>query len=499
MHEPSPNIVTLNGVEKSFGAVRALAGVDFAVGVGECVGLVGHNGAGKSTLMHILAGTLSPDTGEITVGSERPKNYAVHLAHRLGIRCVFQELSLCPNLTVAENARVLHPAIAGWGWRSKAARLIRAKLDEIFPGHGIGPDAVVGDLPIGKRQMIEVARAFTVTEEPLRLVILDEPTSSLDSHRASQLLAHVRRVIATGAGCVLISHLLGEVLEYSDRIVVMRDGKVVTTDRAASFDREKLVLAMGAAVAAKKQVAEAARTPRGTTPVRVRARPASQTDGVELLAHEGEIVGLAGLSGHGQTALLLEIFRAAERSLSALLARRNAGIKVTDPVALIAGDRQNDGIFSLWSISENIGVRSLAALRNRFLISSDREKSFAEKWQGRIKIRTPDLGNNILSLSGGNQQKALFARALGSEAKILLMDDPTRGVDVATKLEVYELIRAEAAAGRTFLWYTTEMEELDNCDHVYVFRNGRIVADLRRGELSEERVIQSSFEEATQP
>jgi ribose transport system ATP-binding protein len=499
MHEPSPNIVTLNGVEKSFGAVRALAGVDFAVGVGECVGLVGHNGAGKSTLMHILAGTLTPDTGEITVGSERPKNYAVHLAHRLGIRCVFQELSLCPNLTVAENARVLHPAIAGWGWRSKAARLIRAKLDEIFPGHGIGPDAVVGDLPIGKRQMIEVARAFTVTEEPLWLVILDEPTSSLDSHRASQLLAHVRRVVATGAGCVLISHLLGEVLEYSDRIVVMRDGKVVTTDRAASFDREKLVLAMGAAVAAKKQVAEAARTPRGTTPVRVRARPANQTDGVELLAHEGEIVGLAGLSGHGQTALLLEIFRAAERSRSALLARRKAGIKVTDPVALIAGDRQNDGIFPLWSISENIGVRSLAALRNRFLISSDREKSFAEKWQGRIKIRTPDLGNNILSLSGGNQQKALFARALGSEAKILLMDDPTRGVDVATKLEVYELIRAEAAAGRTFLWYTTEMEELDNCDHVYVFRNGRIVADLRRGELSEERVIQSSFEEATQP
>jgi ribose transport system ATP-binding protein len=499
MHESSPNIVTLNGVEKSFGAVRALAGVDFAVGVGECVGLVGHNGAGKSTLMHILAGTLTPDTGEITVGSERPKNYAVHLAHRLGIRCVFQELSLCPNLTVAENARVLHPAIAGWGWRSKAARLIRAKLDEIFPGHGIGPDAVVGDLPIGKRQMIEVARAFTVTEEPLWLVILDEPTSSLDSHRASQLLAHVRRVVATGAGCVLISHLLGEVLEYSDRIVVMRDGKVVTTDRAASFDREKLVLAMGAAVAAKKQVAEAARTPRGTTPVRVRARPANQTDGVELLAHEGEIVGLAGLSGHGQTALLLEIFRAAERSRSALLARRNAGIKVTDPVALIAGDRQNDGIFPLWSISENIGVRSLAALRNRFLISSDREKSFAEKWQGRIKIRTPDLGNNILSLSGGNQQKALFARALGSEAKILLMDDPTRGVDVATKLEVYELIRAEAAAGRTFLWYTTEMEELDNCDHVYVFRNGRIVADLRRGELSEERVIQSSFEEATQP
>jgi ribose transport system ATP-binding protein len=175
--------------------------------------------------------------------------------------------------------------------------------------------------------------------------------------------------------------------------------------------------------------------------------------------------------------------------------RRLPGIEVSAPVALIAGDRQSDGIFPLWSIAENIGIRSIAALRSGFLISSELEDRLAERWQKRIKIRTPDTRDNILSLSGGNQQKVLFARALGSEAKIVLMDDPMRGVDVSTKLEVYDLIRAEANAGRTFLWYTTEMEELENCDHVYVFRNGRIVADLRRGELSEERVIQSSFQE----
>ena len=188
------------------------------------------------------------------------------------------------------------------------------------------------------------------------------------------------------------------------------------------------------------------------------------------------------------------------RSLARNASRSDAGrrslIRVTDPVALIAGDRQSDGIFPLWSIAENIGIRSIAALRKGVLVSPERETEFAERWQQRIKIRTPDLRNNILSLSGGNQQKTLFARALGSEAKILLMDDPMRGVDVGTKLEVYELIRSEAIAGRTFLWYTTEMEELENCDHVYVFRNGRIVADLRRDQLSEERVIQSSFEEA---
>jgi ribose transport system ATP-binding protein len=169
---------------------------------------------------------------------------------------------------------------------------------------------------------------------------------------------------------------------------------------------------------------------------------------------------------------------------------------VAAPVALVAGDRQSDGIFPLWSIAQNIGVRSLARLRRGLLISNELEMEMAATWQKRIGIRTPDLANNILSLSGGNQQKALFARALGSDARIILMDDPMRGVDIGTKLEVYDLIREEARKGRTFLWYTTETDELDHCDHVYVFRNGRIVADLDRGELSEEKVIQSSFAEA---
>jgi ribose transport system ATP-binding protein len=169
---------------------------------------------------------------------------------------------------------------------------------------------------------------------------------------------------------------------------------------------------------------------------------------------------------------------------------------VAAPDALVAGDRQSDGIFPLSSIAQNIGIRSLARLRRGLQISTELEMEMAATWQKRIGIRTPDLANNILSLSGGNQQKALFARALGSDARIILMDDPMRGVDIGTKLEVYDLIREEARKGRTFLWYTTETDELDHCDHVYVFRNGRIVADLDRGELSEEKVIQSSFAEA---
>ena len=198
MSQASADIVRLDGAEKHFGAVRALGGVDFHVGAGECVGLVGHNGAGKSTLMHMVAGTLVPDSGQIAVRGRIEESYSVPRAQQLGIRCVFQELSLCPNLSVAENTRINHASLRGIGWRRKAADLIAAKLDEIFPGHSISAADIAGDLSIGRRQMVEVARAFTVTQDPLELVILDEPTSSLDAHTAGQLLAFVRRFVAAG-------------------------------------------------------------------------------------------------------------------------------------------------------------------------------------------------------------------------------------------------------------------------------------------------------------
>lgn len=490
MAEPESHIVDLQGVTKSFGAVRALVGVDLTVDSGECLGLVGHNGAGKSTLMHVLAGTLTPDHGEITVsGGSQTDGYSVSLAHRLGIRCVFQELSLCPNLTVAENARIFHPSLKGWGWRRRAAHMIVGKLDEIFPGHGVLADDVVGDLSIGKRQMVEIARAFTVTDEPLHLVILDEPTSSLDAVTAKQLLTFTRQVVAGGVSGILISHLLGEVLDYSDRIVVMRDGAVVAERPAADFTRDTLVSAMGdVADEDKIEAHERFEKMRGETPVVVRARPATDPGAQELVAHKGEIIGLAGLAGHGQTRMLLQLYDVA--------GKRTPNMDVSGPVALVAGDRQTDGIFHLWSIGQNVAVRSLRRMVKGVLIDNGQEAAMADEWKDRIKIKTPDMSNNILSLSGGNQQKALFARALGSDAEIVLMDDPMRGVDVGTKLEVYDLIRNEAEAGRTFLWYTTEIDELHNCDHVYVFRNGRIVAELARTELTEEKVLHSSFQEA---
>lgn len=475
-------VVRLDGVEKSFGAVRALDGVSIELRSGECMGLVGHNGAGKSTLMNVLSGVLSPDVGRIEIaGEDLSSAYSTQTAMAHGMRCVFQELSLCPNLTAAENARITHPAIQGLGWRREAHQLIGKKLDEVFPGHGIPTDEFVGDLSIAQRQMVEIARAFAVTADAPKVVILDEPTSSLDAVVAEKLLLHVRRYVESGGCVVLISHLLGEVLSTSDRIAAMRDGRVVAIDDANRFDRNSLVAAMGSVAEEPTGTGETEQTKRSEAPEAVRARPRSKDETIMLSARRGEVVGLAGLSGQGQTELLVRIFERAQ------------GTETKGEIAMVAGDRQTDGVFPLWSVAENISIASLGQFLKGPVLDFSKIDAFAEMWREKIGIRAPNVDTPILSLSGGNQQKVLFARALGSPADIIVMDDPMRGVDVGTKQEVYAMIREEAAGGRTFLWYTTEMDELKNCDHVYVFREGIIAADLSRAEMTEEAVLHASF------
>jgi ribose transport system ATP-binding protein len=474
-------IVGLSGVEKQFGAVRALDGVDLAIGRGERIGLVGHNGAGKSTLMQILAGAVTADAGRIAVTGQALHDYSSRRARQHGIRCVFQELSLCPNLTVAENVRIFHPALRGFGGLKKAAALIGEMLDRIFPGHGIAPSAPVRDLAIGQRQMVEVARAFTTVVEPLNLVILDEPTSSLDARASAQLLAHMARAAEKGTALILISHVLGEVLGHVDRIVVMRDGRIAAAGPAREFDRRKLVQAMGGEDVPQNQGASGARARDGAVCVQAKAVRGDKV----LVARQGEVIGLAGLAGHGQTRLLRRVLDAGARGATFR----------SKPAAFVAGDRQSDGIFPRWSITQNMTIRALRNIKQGGLVSSAREKALGQSWKDRMRIRTPDMGHNILSLSGGNQQKVLFARALASEAPIILMDDPMRGVDIGTRQDVYALIRSEAAAGRCFLWYTTETDELSHCDHVYVFHAGAIVGELAGGEVSEEKIIQLSFQE----
>ncbi|RVG70766.1 sugar ABC transporter ATP-binding protein [Sinorhizobium meliloti] len=474
-------IIAVDGAKVSFGAVKALDGVTLRVMPGECVGLVGHNGAGKSTIVSVINGGLTPHHGTVTSDGERQERYGINAARERGVRCVFQELSLCPNLSIVENTRLVHRTLGGFGWRSRAAKIIEKSLDAVFPGHGIDSGQTVGDLSIAERQMVEIALAFSDAGTSARLVILDEPTSSLDASLARQMLDHVRRFIAAGGSVIFISHILHEILETADRIVVMKDGRVVAERPAHRFDHHGLVEAMGSV--AKAETRQRPMRDQSAAPVIL----SHQAAGIPFTARTGEIIGLAGLAGHGQTELLLALHAA----------RSGNWLPQGNPlVTFVAGDRRLNGVFELWSILRNFSIASLGDMSRRGLVLEAGEKTRGTAWKERIEIRTPDLNSRILSLSGGNQQKVLFARALATRAPIVLMDDPMRGVDVGTKQEVYAIIREEAAGGRTFIWYSTEMDEVCLCDRVYVFREGRITAELGGDAVDEANIISASFEGA---
>lgn len=479
------DVFAINGAEKSFGAVRALAGVDFVVHAGECVGLVGHNGAGKSTLVNVMTGGVRPDKGRIVLDEhDATDSYGIGAARTLGMRCVFQELSLCPNLTVTENTRITHRSIAGFGWRRRAHALIRSKLDEVFPGHGIDCGDSIASLSIAKRQMVEIATAFSQSDTRVRLVILDEPTSSLDAGLAAQLLAYVRKFVGEGGSVVIVSHILGEILSTADRVVVMKDGKVVAERAARDFTVDSLVAAMGSVVR-ERGATRPVRDLSGQAPV-LAPRAQGPADALDFVAYPGEIIGLAGLAGHGQTQTLTKLY----------LGQGGDWFSPKHPkAAFVAGDRHVDGNLPLWSILKNLTLTVLPDVTRFGIVRDSEEAAIARQWRECIEVRTQNLDNPILSLSGGNQQKVLFARALATRAPVVLMDDPMRGVDIGTKQEVYAILRSEAEKGRTFVWYSTEMDEICQCDRVYVFREGRIVAQLSGAEIAEDRILAASFTE----
>jgi ribose transport system ATP-binding protein len=362
--------------------------------------------------------------------------------------------------------------------------MIMGTMDRIFPGHGIRPNDIVENLPLGNRQMIEIAKAFSTTETVLKLVILDEPTSALDHHTTGQLIEYLNSFRGGGLSVIYISHLLDEVLACTNRIVVLKDGINVGILQTKEATRQQIIELMGEAKLIKEN--GGSRVDGGTVksesaPVVI--DPVIKDGQLRIKVRAGEIVGLAGLAGHGQTALLRHLFDY----------RRSREYRIRGPVTFVPGDRQSDGIFPVWSIAKNITLQVYDRVRRFLLIDLRREGDVANTWRSMIDIRTDSVARGILTLSGGNQQKVLFARCLASSSPIVLMDDPTRGVDVGTKDEIYRLITDESRKGRSFVWYTTEMNELKYCDRIYVFKSGRIIAELSGDEATEEDVLKSSF------
>ncbi|BCL16779.1 ABC transporter ATP-binding protein [Micromonospora sagamiensis] len=478
----APPVVTARRVTRTYGRTRALTGVDLDVRAGEVLGLVGHNGAGKSTLMRILAGLEACDEGTVVVGGQETRGVAPGTGPFRAVRMAYQETSLCPDLTVAENIWVSsRHCLPRLRWRRAAGIAAARRLDEMFPGHGVAPRDRIEDLSLAQRQMVEIARASLV--DRLELLILDEPTESLGPDAARSLYTYVRRLAAQGTAVLLISHRIREVLSVADRVAVMRDGAVVAERPAAGLGEHDVLALMGA------EVAEPTTAPArvaGDRPVVAELRGATGhgLHDVSITIGRGEVVGLAGLAGQGQQQVLERLWRPVRRDTT-----------VQGTRAYVPGDRQRAGVLPLWSVAENLVVTAMRGLARFGVRRTGAEEAAIRDWVDRLAIRGgADAG--MTELSGGNQQKVIVARAFASTADLILLDDPFRGVDVHTKTDLYTLIRQEAADGRSVVWYSSENAEMAHCDRVYVLRAGRVVAELTGAEISEERIIAVSFAES---
>src|SRR5215472_7815726 len=483
----------LNSVAKRYGATTALRGVSLTVDRGEIIGLIGANGAGKSTLTRVISGVSLPDSGELFHDGDLIDlaAYSPAVAIRLGIRVVYQDLSLCTNLSVFENFCVeQHFVLAkGFGWRKRALADTQRALDDLFPGHDIDPRAQLSKLSISQRQMVEICRAITMKD--LRLLILDEPTSSLAASQTAQLMTHIATLKKRGVSILFISHRLGEIIGIADRIVVMQDGAMVWEGPNVSVDQMSLVEKMigkrwssperfGTASVQNKPVGNG-----GKVHIRTNRLSCDGLVDINIEFRSGELVGIAGLDGNGQREFLKALFFTRGTTKGA--------VEKVGRLAYVTGDRKKEGVFPMWPVSDNMSIVEInkAPLFGRLDLGGLAAK--VREWYTNLSIKAEGPRAAILSLSGGNQQKVIVARALLADADVIILDDPTKGVDVGTKEQMHQLFKTAADNGKLLIWYSTEDEELVCCSRVLVLRYGQIVEELKNGEIRKDRIIEASF------
>ncbi len=481
------------GVSKRFGVVRALDDVTLTVRGGEVLALVGENGAGKSTLMRIFEGVYRPDQGTVAAGGVQQTLRSPADAHELGIRVIHQEPDIIPDLSIAENLflgdfRHIHVLFLD---RGDLARRTRSLLAEFGLESDLSPWTRAGDLSPAQRQLMEIMRAL---RRGLRVLALDEPTSSLTEDEAQRLFRVVRRLRDDGVGVIYISHRMREVRDLADRIAVLRDGRLVDERPTDEFPEAEIVQAMvGRPIAdlyerIARRLGEIALSVRGLTTTRVRD--------VSFEVRSGEVVGLAGLMGAGRSELAEAIF-GHDRALAGSVAVEGRPVRLRSPADAIAAgigfapeDRKSEALLLLRSVKDNISL-AIPDLISRFdFINDGDERRIAGALVDRLRIRTPSLDAAVANLSGGNQQKVVLGRWLARRPKVLILDEPTRGVDVGAKAEIYRLIAELAAEGIALLVISSEMPELLGlADRILVMAAGRVVAEMSREEASEERIL----------
>ena len=485
------------GLTKRFPGVLALDGVDFDLRAGEIHVLLGENGAGKSTLVKVLSGVMRPDEGELLLDAVPVRLDPPSVARAMGIGTVYQELALAPDMTVTQNIFLGRETVAGRigmldtrTMRREARRLLRLLDVEL------DPDTAVRRLSLASRQVIEIVRALAWHS---RALIMDEPTSALSAHESEELFTRIARLKSEGVGIVYISHRLEEIERIADRVTVMRDGRVVAARSRADLDTAELIRLMVGRELSEAFPARAVRA--GAELLRVEHLSVrGRVSDVGFTVHEGEVLGIAGLVGAGRSETL-RCLVGLEQDGNASVFVRGRSVLINGPrdalrarIGLVPEDRHVQGLVLPMSVEQNIVLGAMPSCSRGGFLRFGCLAELARRYVARLRIRIASPRVRVATLSGGNQQKVVFARALAAGSEVLLLDEPTRGIDVGSKVEIYQLIAELAAAGKAIVVVSSELTELLGlADRIVVMRQGHVSATFAKADATQEKILAAAL------
>jgi len=493
-------ILTMKGITKRYGGVVALRDADLEIMPGRIHAVLGENGAGKSTLIKIMSGAVTPDEGEMTLDGQPIRFASPAAANAAGIVCVFQELSLIPDLPVADNIVISSPPTRAGMIDRRAQRKIAERALADAGASDIHPSALVKDLPLSRRQMVEIAKALA--REP-KVLILDEATSALTAADVQQVFSVIKRLRQSGTAIIYISHRMHEIAELADDCTVFRNGRKIATYKAGSkTDTEVVELMIGREY---KNVFPPKGNPVRSGDAAISCKGlswAGRLNGISLAIYPGEVIGLGGLDGQGQRELLLALFGVL-RGVTGEVRINGKLSAMSDPsdarlpafgMALIPEDRKTEGLMLPMSIADNLCMAALDGISSRGIIDQKAAEARITEMIELLQIKVASAELPVSSLSGGNQQKVVIAKWLMNKPRIVLLNDPTRGIDVGTKQEIYMLLRKLADQGVAILFYSTDYDELIGCcDRVLVMYGGAILRELEGAAITEHALVSSAL------
>jgi len=488
-------VLRMENITKTFPGVVALDNVSIDLNKGEVLGILGENGAGKSTLIKILAGNYIKDSGDIFVDGQKFEIRGPAEAVASGIRVIYQELNTINNLTVAENIFIGEQIVKGpfkvVDWKTMTKRSL--ELLDIL-NVKLNPNAILGDLSVSEKQIVEIAKAIS---KEAKILVMDEPTAALSEEETQSLFKIIRTLKLKGVSVIYISHRLKEIFEITDRVTVLRDGKKVGTLKTVDTDENKLVeMMVGRDI---KDMYPKREIKIGDVVMEVKNLNADGFNDISFDLKKGEILGIFGLLGSGRTSLVKALF-GANRIKSGEMFVNGKRINVKSPsiakdekIGLVPLDRKTEGLALMMGVKENITLANISDLGKSFLISKIQERKKAGKWVEEIGIKTPSVDQEVNSLSGGNQQKVVLAKWLESGTQIIILNEPTRGIDVGAKIEIYKLMQDLCERGSSVIMVSSElMEIMSIADRILVMSKGRLTDEYTRKEASEEKLLHSA-------